>query len=136
MKTGKLNQVAQRAKTGFTRECGKPKKGRMDRNACWCRRSFLPQIVFAANEDFDPIEGMSRLTELVLMLITGVGIFFLAFGVINLALSFQSHDESQKSRGNHGNRRRADCSWTTRIAAIYRGVNMKRPTAGKRSDGR
>ena len=103
MKTGKLNQVAQRAKDRIYAGMRKTKK-----KAVWIATLagagvlFLPQLVFAANEDFDPIEGMSRLTELVLMLITGVGIFFLAFGVINLALSFQSHDESQKSRGIMG----------------------------------
>lgn len=103
MKTGKLNKVAQRTKDRICAGARKIKK-----KVVWIATLvmtgvlFLPQMAFAANEDFDPIQGMSRLTELVLMLITGVGIFFLAFGVINLALSFQSHDESQKSRGIMG----------------------------------
>ncbi|HBU13273.1 MAG TPA: hypothetical protein DEB31_11330 [Clostridiales bacterium] len=59
---------------------------------------LFPQIALA-NEGFDPVESMGKMTDLVLTLITGIGICLLAFGVLNLAMSFQSHDDSQKSRG-------------------------------------
>lgn len=103
MKTEKVNQAVRKMKKWIHAGIqGIKKKTVWIATLAGAGVLFLPQIGFAANEDFDPIEGMSRLTELVLMLITGVGIFFLAFGVINLALSFQSHDESQKSRGIMG----------------------------------
>lgn len=46
----------------------------------------------------DPAGVVGRTTDFLLNLLMGVGICFIAFGVLSLAISFQSHDDSQKSR--------------------------------------
>lgn len=46
----------------------------------------------------DPAGVVGRTTDFLLNLLMGVGICFIAFGVLSLAISFQSHDDSQKSK--------------------------------------
>lgn len=58
--------------------------------------SSLSSRAFAAAQD--PAGVVGRTTEFLLNLLVGVGVCFIAFGVLALALSFQSHDDSQKSK--------------------------------------
>lgn len=41
---------------------------------------------------------VQKATDLLLSILMGVGVCFIALGVISLAVSFQSHDDSQKSK--------------------------------------
>lgn len=53
-----------------------------------------PMSGLAAGE-FDVV---NRANQFILNIVTGIGIAFIAFGVISLAISFQSHDDAQRSR--------------------------------------
>ncbi|MBD5559961.1 MAG: hypothetical protein HDQ87_06335 [Clostridia bacterium] len=46
----------------------------------------------------DATEVVKNTTNFLLNLLMGVGICFIAFGVLSLAISMQSHDDSQKSK--------------------------------------
>ena len=52
--------------------------------------------VFAAN---DPIEVVNNLSDFIFGLIRAVGIILLGWGIVQVGLSFQSHDASQRSNG-------------------------------------
>ena len=52
--------------------------------------------VFAAD---DPLQAVTNLSDFVFALIRAVGIIILAWGVVQVGLSFQSHDPSQRSQG-------------------------------------
>lgn len=56
----------------------------------------LPLPAAAASND--PYSTVNNAIDFLMQLLTGVGICFIAFGVISLAISFQSHDDSQKSK--------------------------------------
>ena len=56
--------------------------------------AFFP--VFA---DGDPIAVVSNLSTFIFGLIRAVGIIILAWGVVQVGMSFQSHDPSQRSQG-------------------------------------
>lgn len=51
---------------------------------------------FAAN---DPLEVVSNLSDFIFSLIRAVGLILLGFGVLQVGLSLQSHDPSQRSNG-------------------------------------
>ena len=52
--------------------------------------------VFAAN---DPIAVMNNLSDFIFGLIRAVGLILLGWGIVQVGLSFQSHDPSQRSNG-------------------------------------
>ena len=56
--------------------------------------SIVP--VFATN---DPIGVVNNLSDFIFGLIRAVGILLLGWGIVQVGLSFQSHDPSQRSNG-------------------------------------
>ena len=51
---------------------------------------------FAAN---DPLAVVNNLSTFIFSLIRAVGLILLGWGVVQVGLSFQSHDPSQRSQG-------------------------------------
>lgn len=51
---------------------------------------------FAAN---DPIAVVNNLSDFIFGLIRAVGLILLGWGIVQVGLSFQSHDPSQRSNG-------------------------------------
>ena len=49
--------------------------------------------------DGDPISVVSNLSTFIFGLIRAVGIIILAWGIVQVGMSFQSHDPSQRSQG-------------------------------------
>ena len=47
----------------------------------------------------DPLAVVSKLSEFIFSLIRAVGLILLGFGVLQVGLSLQSHDPSQRSNG-------------------------------------
>ena len=64
------------------------------------RGHFQPQKLrvpaFAAN---DPIAVVNNLSDFIFGLIRAVGLILLGWGIVQVGLSFQSHDPSQRSNG-------------------------------------
>ena len=55
---------------------------------------------FAAPEDGgDPISVVNNLSDFIFGLIRAVGLILLGWGIVQVGLSFQSHDPSQRSNG-------------------------------------
>ena len=55
---------------------------------------------FAASVDGgDPISVVNNLSEFIFGLIRAVGLILLGWGIVQVGLSFQSHDPSQRSNG-------------------------------------
>ena len=52
--------------------------------------------VFAAD---DPLTVINNLSEFIFGLIRAIGMILLGWGVVQVGLSFQSHDPSQRSQG-------------------------------------
>lgn len=50
-------------------------------------------------EESDPIAVVNNLSDMVFALIRGVGVIILGWGIVQVGLSFQSHDASQRSNG-------------------------------------
>ena len=57
----------------------------------------LPCFVLAANGD--PLTVVNNLSTFVFSLIRAVGMILLGWGIVQVGLSFQSHDPSQRSNG-------------------------------------
>ena len=47
----------------------------------------------------DPLQVVSNLSDFIFSLIRAVGLILLGYGVLQVGLSFQSHDPSQRSNG-------------------------------------
>lgn len=58
--------------------------------------SFATVTVFAAD---DPLSVVNKLSDFIFGLIRAVGLILLGWGVVQVGLSFQSHDPSQRSNG-------------------------------------
>lgn len=56
----------------------------------------LPGAVFAAS---DPLGAISNLSSFIFSLIRAIGLILLGWGVVQVGLSFQSHDPSQRAQG-------------------------------------
>ena len=73
--------------------------------AKWVRRSaaiggalsILGSVVVFA--DGDPIATINNLSTFIFGLIRAVGLILLGWGIVQVGLSFQSHDPSQRSNG-------------------------------------
>ena len=57
---------------------------------------IFPPIAFASN---DPIQVVNNLSDLMFSLIRAVGIIILGWGIVQVGMSIQSHDASQRSQG-------------------------------------
>ena len=73
--------------------------------AKWVRRSAAiggalsilgSAVVFA---DGDPIATINNLSTFIFGLIRAIGLILLGWGIVQVGLSFQSHDPSQRSNG-------------------------------------
>ena len=54
---------------------------------------------FAATTATDPLTVINNLSTFVFSLIRAVGVILLGWGIVQVGLSFQSHDPSQRSNG-------------------------------------
>lgn len=73
----------------------KKQRGRIWRPSAFLGSLLAPVRAFAAANGLDTV---NRAQAFLLDIVTGVGVCFIAFGVISLAISFQSHDDSQRSK--------------------------------------
>ena len=78
---------------------GKVKKG----FRCYCTLvmaaallGYCSMTAFAAD---DPLEVVNNLSEFIFGLIRAVGLILLGWGIVQVGLSLQSHDPSQRSNG-------------------------------------
>ena len=44
------------------------------------------------------LDTVNRVQSFILDIVAGIGVIFIGFGAISLAISFQSHDDSQRSK--------------------------------------
>lgn len=58
--------------------------------------AFIPNAL-AANDD--PIEAVNRLSDFIFLLTKAVGAIIAGTGIVQIGLSFTSHDASQRSNG-------------------------------------
>lgn len=72
---------------------GRPKAGRARLGAL-----LAGALSYPARASASAIDTMNRAQGFLLDLVGTVGVCFIAFGVITLAISFQSHDDSQRSK--------------------------------------
>ena len=54
---------------------------------------------FAAPAGGDPLDVVSKLSDFIFSLIRAVGLILLGYGILQVGLSLQSHDPSQRSNG-------------------------------------
>lgn len=59
---------------------------------------FLTAYASGGEHRLGDLHTVQQLIEFLMTLLQGIGIALTAFGVISLAMSFQSHDDSQKSK--------------------------------------
>ena len=52
-----------------------------------------------ATDDSDPITVVNNLSDFIFGLIRAVGLILLGWGIVQIGLSFQAHDPSQRSNG-------------------------------------
>ncbi len=73
-------------------------RGRFPLRAALCA---LPLFLFCLPvfADGDPISVVSNLSNFIFGLIRAVGIILLGWGIVQVGLSLQSHDASQRSQG-------------------------------------
>ena len=76
----------------------KKKHGRLLFTAAACA-AFTICMAVPVLADGDPITVVNNLSTFIFGLIRAVGIIILAWGVVQVGMSFQSHDPSQRSQG-------------------------------------
>ena len=59
--------------------------------------ALLPVVVYA--NEADPLTAINNLSSFVFSAIKAVGVIILGWGVVQIGLSLQSHDASQRSNG-------------------------------------
>ena len=64
-----------------------------------CLVLTLPVAVVPALAADDPLAVVTSLSDFIFSLIRAVGMILLGWGVVQVGLSFQSHDPSQRSQG-------------------------------------
>ena len=62
----------------------------------FCAVTFTAMTALATN---DPLTVINNLSEFIFGLIRAVGIILLGWGIVQVGLSLQSHDPSQRSNG-------------------------------------
>ena len=60
---------------------------------------FLALPVVAASATNDPLTVINNLSEFIFGIIRAVGLILLGWGIVQVGLSLQSHDPSQRSNG-------------------------------------
>ena len=60
---------------------------------------FMAVPALAAETGGDALTAVSNLSDFIFALIRAVGIILLGYGILQVGLSFQSHDPSQRSNG-------------------------------------
>ena len=55
--------------------------------------------VFAADGADDPLDVVDNLSDFIFSLIRAIGLILLGYGILQVGLSLQSHDPSQRSNG-------------------------------------
>ncbi len=61
--------------------------------------SITVPVLAAPADSGDPISVVNNLSEFIFGLIRAVGLILLGWGIVQVGLSFQSHDPSQRSNG-------------------------------------
>ena len=74
----------------------KQKRGLRIYTAAILAVSILTTTAFA---DGDPLTVVNNLSDFIFGLIRAVGLILLGWGIVQVGLSFQSHDPSQRSNG-------------------------------------
>ena len=64
-----------------------------------CLVAALTLTVMPAMAADDPLAVVDNLSEFVFSLIRAIGLILLGWGIVQVGLSFQSHDPSQRSNG-------------------------------------
>ena len=59
----------------------------------------LTALIIPAFAADDPLAVVNKLSEFIFSLIRAVGLILLGYGILQIGLSFQSHDPSQRSNG-------------------------------------
>ena len=69
---------------------------------CVCMAFAMAMVItpaFAAAGGDDPLTVVSNLSDFIFSLIRAVGLILLGYGILQVGLSLQSHDPSQRSNG-------------------------------------
>ena len=66
-------------------------------SSCIVYSLMFPMVVFA--ETTDPLATINNLSTFVFAAIKAIGVIVLGWGVVQICLSLQSHDASQRSNG-------------------------------------
>lgn len=61
--------------------------------------ALTAMTVSAAGTESDPLTVVNNLSDFIFSLIRAVGLILLGWGIVQVGLSFQSHDPSQRSNG-------------------------------------
>lgn len=64
-----------------------------------CLVAALSLTVMPAMAADDPLAVVDNLSEFIFSLIRAIGLILLGWGIVQVGLSFQSHDPSQRSNG-------------------------------------
>ena len=64
-----------------------------------CLVAALTLTVMPAMAADDPLAVVDNLSEFIFSLIRAIGLILLGWGIVQVGLSFQSHDPSQRSNG-------------------------------------
>ena len=64
-----------------------------------CLLLVLTALMIPAFAADDPLAVVNKLSEFIFSLIRAVGLILLGYGILQVGLSFQSHDPSQRSNG-------------------------------------
>lgn len=57
---------------------------------------FLNSSIFATS---DPLQVINNLSDVIFQFIQAIGGIMIGFGIVNIGMSFKSHDPTQKSNG-------------------------------------
>jgi len=66
---------------------------------CVCLLLTLTAMTTPVIAADDPLQIVGNLSDFIFSLIRAVGLILLGFGILQVGLSFQSHDPSQRSNG-------------------------------------
>ena len=91
-----LNQFFKRKKSEHPTKLGKKGKLGFALYAAIAFALCCPLAVFATS---DPLGAINNLSTFIFSLIRAIGLILLGWGVVQVGLSFQSHDPSQRSQG-------------------------------------
>ena len=67
--------------------------------AAWTALALTPLPAFAASGGSDPLSIVNNLSDFIFSCIKAIGVIILGWGIVQLGMSIQSHDASQRSQG-------------------------------------